>query len=212
MIKKITILYLLISSVLGSENLSLSDNQILSYEIPPSAYLERLAEISEKKAPRFPDPLALLSIGTGLAMYLATASSVNPSAGFNIAAFLSGSLFVGIGINRIVKKSSLGDPVSDEMKMFEEIKNEPDREKREVMSYNSLVFFSSHPKTSRKNQSNSGNPSLRGASFKDMLAFLLLKSVVEESVKSEETFNSGTLHQRALDGFLNQMPINIVFD
>tara|TARA_B100001142_G_scaffold170225_1_gene169819 strand:+ start:2204 stop:2839 length:636 start_codon:yes stop_codon:yes gene_type:complete len=209
---KITILYLLIAIGFGSENLALSDNQILSYEIPPSAYLEKLAKISEKKAPRPPDFLGLLSIGMGVMIIMANStvvSSENPS----LPGWLAGGLFVWLGGNRISKKiSSGGAPISDEMKMFKEIENELDREKREVMSYNSLVFFASNSKNSKKPQSNSNNSSPGKASFKDMVAFLLLKSVIEESVKSERIFDSAPLQQRALDGFLNQMPINIVFD
>jgi len=209
---KITILYLLIAVGFGSENLALSDNQILSYEIPPSAYLEKLAEISEKKAPRPPDLLGLLSIGMGAMILMANSTAVsseNPS----LSAWLVSGLFVGLGINRMAKKSSSGGaPISDEMKMFKEIENELDREKREVMSYNSLVFFASNSKNSKKHQSNSNNSRPGNMSLKDMVAFLLLKSVIEESVKSDGIFKSATLQQRALDGFLNQMPINIVFD
>ena len=47
---KILIVLFLIMPVFAVEDLMLSENQILSYEIPPSAYLEKLAEISEKKA------------------------------------------------------------------------------------------------------------------------------------------------------------------
>ena len=211
MMNKITILYLLIALGLGSENLALSDNQILSYETPPSAYFEKLAEISEKKAPRGADLLGLVSITLGLAMLLAQSPEMSAEGGSSTG-YLTGGLFIALGISRMAKKSSSAEPISDEMKMFKEIENELDRERREVMSYNSLLFFASNSKNSKKHQSNSNNSNPGNTSLKDMIAFLLLKSVIEESVDSAGAFNSGTLHQRALDGFLNQIPINIVFD
>ena len=59
---KILIALFLIMPVFGVEDLMLSENQILSYEIPPSAYLEKLAEISEKKAGKSPIDHRALSL------------------------------------------------------------------------------------------------------------------------------------------------------
>ena len=86
MVKKIKI-YLIVFSILGNL-LALNDEQIISAEIPPSAYLEILAEKSEKKTRRGAKLGSYFFAGFGLLFYQSSYfrdSTEFPGPGFGYA-------------------------------------------------------------------------------------------------------------------------------
>ncbi len=206
---KILIALFLIVPVFAVEDLMLSENQILSYEIPPSAYLEKLAEISEKKAGKRPDLLGLFAAGLGAMMVVAQSPELSAQGG-SVAGYLSGGFLIVFGVNRMAKKIS-DKAVSDEMKRFEQIKNEPDRDKKEVMAYNALVWFASSEDNEKKQSRSRYNDRPRAKNLNDLIAFWFLKSLIENSSESKELTKLNTIHDKALNGFLTQTPLDIVF-
>tara|TARA_B100000575_G_scaffold284634_1_gene278924 strand:- start:670 stop:1299 length:630 start_codon:yes stop_codon:yes gene_type:complete len=207
---KILIALILIVPVLGVTDLIISEEQILSYEIPPSNYLEKLATISEKEAEKKPDLLGLLTLGLGTMLIASQLSEdISPSGG-SLEGYLGAGFLIALGIHKITNNIS-NEVVSDEMIRFKQIEKEPNKDKREIMSYNALVWFASSENNQKKQSRSKPNNRPNSINSNDLIFSLFLKSIIQNSIESEDLVELNTIHQRALNGFLTQTPLEIVF-
>ncbi len=196
------ILLFIILSSLVAENYILSDSEILAYDIPPSVYLEELSRIQEKRARLGNKFMTSFYIGFG-GLFLMAAPDAAPEAGGPGLGYIMGTLCLGAGIWSILELAK-DDPKSLSMQRYVYVINESDNDIEEIKAYHSLVWLA---KSSKKMLASNGMghyTNSEGSLIKNLLGIFLINSTVEE-------FNLFTIEQRALDGFLTQMPIDVVF-
>jgi len=199
MIKSLIILPLLLGNILISEDYFIPDEQVLSYDIPPSVYLEKLSEIQEKRFSRGGKFMTAFWFTFG-SLFFVSAPEAAPEAGGPGFAYFWGALCFGMGIKSVIHLDN-DLPKSLSKKRYVEVMNEPDMSKREIKAYNSLVWLA---KSSSKIPVENNSHNRSGSSVKDLFANIFVRSAVQKS----DIFN---IEQRALDGFLTQMPIDVVF-
>ena len=170
---------------------ALNDKEILSAKIPPSAYLEILAEKSEKKSRRGAKFGSYFFAGWGLLFYQASNFKDNsefPGPGFGYA---MGSICLGLGAGSRIRLLS-DKPISKTKRLYEEIQRYGDVNIREKAAYDLLVLLA---ESSRMTRNSTGNPP---ETLESALILGALKSIK-------------TIEEKALRGFLEQTPVQNVF-
>ena len=193
------ILSLILVSNLIAQDYILSESEILSYETPPSVYLEELSKIQEKRAKLGGKFMSAFYLGFG-GLFILAAPDAEPETGGPGFGYFMGAVCFGAGIWSILDLNR-DIPKSPSMQRYVEVTDEPDKNKREIKAYNSLVWLA---KSSQGIPGPHNSSNVRDFSYKDLIASIFIKSAIEKS-------NLFTIEQRALDGFLTQMPIDVVF-
>ena len=195
------ILLLLIFSNLTAQDYILSNSQILTYEIPPSVYLEELSNIQEKRAKLGGNFMTTFYLGFGT-LFVMSAPDAAPEVGGPGFGYLMGAICFVAGIWSILDLNK-DTPKSLSMERYVEVSKEPDRDEREIKAYNTLVWLAKSLQNMPRNGSHN-NTNTQDSYLKDLIASIFIKSAVEKT-------NIFSIEQRALDGFLTQMPVDIVF-
>ena len=180
--------YFVIFSILGNL-LALNDGQIISAEIPASAYLEILAEKSEKKSRRAAKMGVYFWSAWGLLFYQAEALPINrdiPGSGYAVGT----GCFVAAIASRVRGLSK--KPISKTKKLYQDINKHEDYAIKQMAAYDTLVLLAN---SSRKNRNSKGSPP---QSLESALILGALKSI-------------STIEEKALAGFLKQTPLEQVF-
>jgi len=168
----------------------MSDQEIASAQIPPSAYLEKLVEKSEKKAQRSLKFGSYFWTGWGALFFLAAYFKKDnefPGPGFGYAV---GTGCFALGIASRVKLLS-DKPLSKAGKLYEDIRDYKDVIIKEKASYDLLVLLA---ESSRKKK-NIKKPT-------ESLPVALLQEAI---------ISTKTIEEKALDGFINQTALDDVF-
>jgi len=197
---KLTLIIVFVFSVIKADTYILTDEQILGYEIPPSAYLEKLAESREKSADFGKKFMSIFFLGFG-GLFIMSAPDAAPEAGGPGFGYFWGAVCLGVAAYQIFDLSK-DEPASLSMQRYRDIANEADNDKREVLSYNALVWLAKSSENNidrNESRNTSGKPSI-----KSLLAGILVESALKKS-------NIFSVEQRALDGFLTQTPLDVVF-
>jgi hypothetical protein len=183
------------------------EGEIWNKKIPPSLYLEELSKEKEQRSRFGSYALGYLSLGSGILILTLT-----DEWGMGTI-FIAGGLFVA---SRPFRNS----PMTDAGKQFEKVKNIQDNNEIERLAYESLVSLASTSRI-KKNEKDSKQRrnrfrNSRNSSPKEDLVFILLTALVstaiEENKKNKPEQNIQiqlTIEEKALDNFLNQIPIGI---
>jgi hypothetical protein len=190
--------------------------EIWNKRIPASLYLEKLSKEKEQRSRFGSYALGYLSLGAGI-LFLQTTTDVdgnphpNPEIGYGMGTILiAGGLFVA---SRPFRNSTM----TDAGKQFEKVRILQDNNERERLAYESLVSLAT---TSRIKKNKKDNKKRRYrprySSPKEDLVYILLTALVstaiEENKKNKPEQNIQiqlTIEEKALDNFLNQIPIGI---
>ena len=169
---------------------AISEEQIISAEIPASAYLEKLVEKSERKARMGAKFGSYFWAGWGALFFQAayfTKDNEFPGPGFGYAV---GTGCFALGIASRVRLLS-DKPLSKAGKLYEDIKDYKDVIIKEKASYDLLILLAN---SSRKKK-NIRKPT------KTLAVELLQEAIIVIP----------TIEEKALDGFTNQTPLDDVF-
>ena len=192
------------------------EREIWNKKISPSLYLEKLSKEKEQRSRFGSYALGYLSLGAGI-LFLQSSEGPedqfggDPTRGFLRvfgSSLILGGLFVA---SRPFRKS----PISDAGKQFEKVRILQDNNERERLAYESLVSLATTSRIKKNKKDNKKRRTrFRNSSPKaDLVSILLIGLVaaaIEENKKNNPEQNIQiqlTIEEKALDNFLNQIPI-----
>ena len=162
---------------------------IWNKKIPPSVYLEKLSNDLERPSRFEFCSYGYLIFGFGMLFFQSSADSNNSEGKRQFGnvmgtACIAGGLFVASRILRIGPKGLKWIPKTDEGKQFENIKNIQDKNEKEKLAFESLVALAQISKIKKESS-----------------ILMIIK-------KADEKFRlKMTIEEKALDDYLNQIPI-----
>ena len=190
--------------------------EIWNKKISPSLYLEKLSKEKEQRSRFGSYALGYLSLGAGILFLQSSEGHEDQFGGDPTRGFLRvfgsslilGGLFVA---SRPFRKS----PISDAGKQFEKVRILQDNNERERLAYESLVSLATTSRIKKNKKDNKKRRTrFRNSSPKaDLVSILLIGLVaaaIEENKKNNPEQNIQiqlTIEEKALDNFLNQIPI-----
>jgi len=180
--------------------------EIWNKKIPPSVYLEKLSNDLERPSRFEFCSYGYLIFGFGMLFFQSSADSNNSEGKRQFGnvmgtACIAGGLFVASRILRIGPKGLKWIPKTDEGKQFENIKNIQDKNEKEKLAYESLVALAPISRIKKNERIN--------ALYEDV------KKGVPPPIKEYRLSNLDkiriqmTIEEKALDDYLNQIPIGI---
>ena len=178
--------------------------EIWNKKIPPSVYLEKLSNDLERPSRFSFCTYGYLIFGFGV-LFFSSADS-NNSEGMrqfgNVmgTAGIAGGLFVASRILRIGPKGLKWIPKTDEGKQFENIKNIQDKNEKEKLAYESLVALAPISRIKKNERID--------ALYED--ATKVISPIKEYRLSIIDKMRiQMTIEEKALDDYLNQIPIGI---
>ena len=176
--------------------------EIWEKEIPPSKYLEKLAIKSESM---HKNSLKYVSYGS-IALGLIAIKNKNYNAETEALGYIGLSIgFIGLLIEKIKKKSPY-KPKTAPGKEFENIKN---KDKKEFLAYDALSRLAENSrKPIKKKKENSKKENLEKYGPLSQNIQQLLSNFMSNRFKEQNHQYGMTPYEKALDNYLNQVPIN----
>ena len=179
--------------------------KIWNKKIPPSVYLEKLSNDLERPSRFEFCSYGYLIFGFGMLFFQSSADSNNSEGKRQFGnvmgtACIAGGLFVASRILRIGPKGLKWIPKTDEGKQFENIKNIQDKNEKEKLAYESLVALAPISRIKKNERIN--------ALYEDVKKGPLLPPIKEYRLSNLDKIRiQMTIEEKALDGYLNQIPI-----
>ena len=193
------------------------EGEIWNKKIPPSLYLEKLSKEKEQKSRYSSCGLGALGFGMGILFFQSSADDEygTPQSNSEIG-YVIGTTCIAGGLF-FASRAFLNSTLSDAGKQFENVKSIQDKNEKEKLAYESLVALASTSRIKKnKKDSKQRRNRFRNSSPKaDLVSILLIGLVVaaiEENKKNKPKQNIQiqlTIEEKALDNFLNQIPIGI---
>ena len=176
--------------------------EIWEKEIPPSKYLEKLAIKSESM---HKNSLKYVSYGS-IALGLIAIKNKNYNVETEALGYIGLSIgFIGLLIEKIQKKSPY-KPKTIPGKEFENIKN---KDKKEFLAYDALSRLAENSrKPIKKKKENSKKENLEKYGSLSQNIQQLLSNFMSNRFKEQNHQYGMTPYEKALDNYLNQVPIN----
>lgn len=176
--------------------------EIWEKEIPPSKYLEKLAIKSESM---HKNSLKYVSYGS-IALGLIAIKNKNYNVETEALGYIGLSIgFIGLLIEKIQKKSPY-KPKTPPGKEFENIKN---KDKKEFLAYDALSRLAENSrKPIKKKKENSKKENLEKYGSLSQNIQQLLSNFMSNRFKEQNHQYGMTPYEKALDNYLNQVPIN----
>ena len=181
--------------------------EIWNKKIPPSVYLEKLSNDLERPSRFEFCSYGYLIFGFGMLFFQSSADSNNSEGKRQFGnvmgtACIAGGLFVASRILRIGPKGLKWIPKTDEGKQFENIKNIQDKNEKEKLAYESLVALAPISRIKKNERIN--------ALYEDVKKGPLLPPIKEYRLSNLDKIRiQMTIEEKALDDYLNQIPIGI---
>ena len=190
--------------------------EIWNKRIPASLYLEKLSKEKEQRSRFGSYALGYLSLGAGILFLQSSEGHEDQFGGDPTRGFLRvfGSSLI-LGCLFVASRPFRNSPISDAGKQFEKVRILQDNNERERLAYESLVSLAATSRIKKNKKDNKKRRyGPRYSSPKEALAYILLTALVAAAIEENKKNNPEqniqiqlTIEEKALDNFLNQIPI-----